>query len=69
LPPVCFGVLASVKMYEILTVESAVHGDRKAAGQALLAHPLGPPADQIQAVLDDILETNRNYLPQFWGQV
>ncbi len=68
LPPVCFGLLAAVKMYELLTVEAAVHGDRKAAYQALLVHPLGPEADQVQAVLDDMLETNRPYLPQFWGE-
>ena len=45
LPLVCFGLLAQVKSYELLTVEAAVHGDRKAAYQALLAHPLGPKAD------------------------
>lgn len=67
LPPACFGLLAAVKVYEVLTVEAAVHGDRDAAFAALLAHPLGPPADRVQAVLDDILETNRQYLPQFWG--
>jgi len=66
LPPVCAGLLAQVKSYELLTVEAAVHGDRRAAYQALLAHPLGPRADKIQAVLDDLLETNRAYLPQFW---
>jgi 6-phospho-beta-glucosidase len=65
LPPVCFGLLAAVKSYELLTVEAAVHGDRKAAYEALLAHPLGPPADQIPAVLDDLLETNWRFLPQF----
>jgi 6-phospho-beta-glucosidase len=65
LPPVCFGLLAHVKSYEILTVEAAIHGDRKAAYQALLAHPLGPSADRVQAVLDDLLKTNREYLPQF----
>jgi 6-phospho-beta-glucosidase len=65
LPPVCFGLLAAVKSYELLTVEAAVHGDRTALYQALLAHPLGPSADQIPAVLDDLLETNRRYLPQF----
>ncbi len=66
LPPVCYGLLAQVKSYELLTVEAAVHGDRKAAYQALLAHPLGPKADQVQAVLDDMLETNKMYLPRFW---
>jgi 6-phospho-beta-glucosidase len=66
LPAACFGLVAQVKVYELLTVEAAVHGDRNAAYQALLAHPLGPPADQIQAVLDDLLETHRTYLPQFF---
>jgi 6-phospho-beta-glucosidase len=65
LPPVCFGLIAQVKAYELLTVEAAVHGDRNAAYQALLANPLGPSADKVQAVLDDLLETHRDYLPQF----
>jgi 6-phospho-beta-glucosidase len=65
LPPVCFGLLAQIKTFEILTVEAAVHGDRNAAYQALLANPLGPSADKIDAVLDDMLETNKKYLPQF----
>lgn len=66
LPPVSFGLLAHVKSYELLTVEAAVHGDRNAAYQALLTHPLGPRADQVQVVLDDMLETNKKYLPQFF---
>jgi 6-phospho-beta-glucosidase len=68
LPLVCFGLLAQVKAYELLTVEAAVHGDRKAAFQALLAHPLGPTANRIQGVLDDMLTTSRQYLPKFWDQ-
>ena len=67
LPPVCFGLLAQVKSYELLTVEAAVHGDRNLAYQALLAHPLGPSADRVQAVLDDLLETHQAHLPQFWA--
>jgi 6-phospho-beta-glucosidase len=67
LPPVCFGLIAQVKSYELLTVQAAVNGDREAAYQALLAHPLGPAADKVQEVLDDLLETNRAYLPQFWA--
>ena len=66
LPPACFGLLAHVKAYELLTVEAAVHGDRQAAYQALLVHPLGPKADQVQNVLDDLLETNQAFLPQFF---
>ena len=66
LPPACAGLLAPVKAYELLTVEAAVHGDRKAAYEALLVHPLGPPADQVGVVLTDLLETNQVYLPQFF---
>jgi 6-phospho-beta-glucosidase len=65
LPAACFGLIAQIKSFEQLTVEAAVHGDRNAAYQALLAHPLGPAADQVQAVLDDLLETHKDYLPQF----
>ena len=66
LPAICFGLISSVKMYEILTVQAAVLGDRNAAYQALLAHPLGPSADRVQEVLDDMLETNKQWLPQFF---
>jgi 6-phospho-beta-glucosidase len=66
LPPAQFGLIAAVKAYELLTVEAAVLGDRDAAYQALMVHPLGPKGDKVQAVLDDILETHRPYLPQFW---
>jgi 6-phospho-beta-glucosidase len=67
LPLACQGLVAQVKAYELLTVEAAVHGDREAAYQALLANPLGPTADKVQAVLDDLLETHRAHLPQFWN--
>jgi 6-phospho-beta-glucosidase len=67
LPQSQFGLIAAVKSYEILTVEAAVHGDREAAYQALLANPIGPKADKIQAVLDDLLETHKEHLPQFWN--
>ncbi|MEO8354297.1 MAG: 6-phospho-beta-glucosidase [Chloroflexota bacterium] len=66
LPTSCFGLIAAVKAYELLTVEAAVHGDREAAYQALLVNPIGPKADKVQAVLDDLLETHKEHLPQFW---
>jgi len=65
LPPACFGLLSQIKMYELLTVQAAVYGDRNAAYQALLTHPLGPEADQVEAVLADMLAINKKYLPQF----
>lgn len=66
LPASCFGLISVVKMYELLTVEAAVHGDRNAAYQAMLVHPLGPRANKINEVLDDLLETNKQWLPQFF---
>jgi 6-phospho-beta-glucosidase len=66
LPPSCFGLIAHVKAYELLTVEAAVHGNRNAAYQALLANPIGPEADKVQEVLDDMLETHKPYLQQFF---
>jgi 6-phospho-beta-glucosidase len=67
LPTSCFGLISAVKAYELLTVEAAVHGDRESAYQALLVHPLGPKADKVQAVLDDLLETHKEHLPRFWN--
>jgi 6-phospho-beta-glucosidase len=65
LPPACSGLVAQVKAYEVLTAEAAVTGERRVAYQALLAHPLGPAADRVGAVLSDLLATHRPYLPQF----
>jgi len=67
LPPACYGLVARVKMFELLTVEAALQGDRRIAHQALLAHPLGPPADEVRRVLDDLLRTNRRWLPRFFA--
>lgn len=66
LPAACFGLISQIKMFELLTVEAAVHGDRNAAYQAMLSHPLGPSADKVQEVLNDLLETNKQWLPQFF---
>ena len=61
------GIIGHRRNEHVFTVEAAVHGDRQAAYQALLAHPLGPTADKVQTVLDDMLETHRAHLPQFWN--
>jgi 6-phospho-beta-glucosidase len=68
LPPICYGLIVQVKAYELLTIEAAVRGDRSAAHHALLAHPLGPDADEIVSVLEDMLNTHRTYLPRFWNE-
>jgi 6-phospho-beta-glucosidase len=59
------GLIQVVKAYESLTVEAAVSGDYGIALQALTVHPLVTSAKVAKAVLDDLLEAHKQYLPQF----
>jgi 6-phospho-beta-glucosidase len=67
LPAFADGLLRTVKAYELLTAQAAVSGDHDAAVQALLIHPLGPDAEQVLEVWQDLLDTHRSYLPLFDG--
>jgi alpha-galactosidase len=49
-----------------LCVDAAVHGDRQTALQCLLLDPVISDLDVAGHILDDYLETYREYLPQFW---
>lgn len=49
-----------------LCVDAAVQGDRQLALQCLLLDPVITDLDVAQQILDDYLETYREYLPQFW---
>jgi len=46
-------------------VEAAVHGDRNAALQALLLDPVVNGISQAEAILDEMLEVHKDFLPQF----
>lgn len=48
-----------------LYVDAAYHGDRGLALQAMLLDPMVTDIDTARAILDDLLETNQQYLPQF----
>ncbi|MBI2939780.1 MAG: alpha-glucosidase/alpha-galactosidase [Chloroflexi bacterium] len=48
-----------------LVVEAAVHGSRELALQALLMDPVVNSARKAEALLDDILTSHAEYLPQF----
>lgn len=56
------GLMQLIKAYESLTVEAAVKGDRKAAFEAMLLHPLMPNARGCAQLLDELLALNRPYL-------
>jgi len=68
LPIEVLGLVQKVKAYEHLTVEAAVEGSIEKAFFALLNHPLVPDADTALSLLRDILEANREHLPQFEGK-
>lgn len=60
------GLLQLMKNFEELTVEAAVHGDYGKALQALTVNPLVVSGRVAKTILDEILEKNKEYLPQFF---
>ena len=68
LPPEMLGLVQQMKAYERLTVTAAVHGDRKAALEALLANPLVARYNVARPLLDALLEANRAHLPRFFAR-
>ncbi|CDH03580.1 6-phospho-beta-glucosidase [Xenorhabdus bovienii] len=65
LPDSMSALTQQVKAFERLTIEAAVHGDRRAALLAMVAHPLIGDVALDSTLLDEILEINHMYLPQF----
>jgi len=65
LPEVVRALVISVKEYEKYAVKAAVCGDRDLAFKALLNNPLVHGADMAQALMEEILEANKKYLPNF----
>lgn len=66
LPAKIRGLIQSVKAYEELTVEAAITGDYNTALLALSIHPLVPSADIAESILNELLEVNKEYLPQYF---
>ena len=66
--PHIIALMRTVKAYEKLAVKAGLTGDRSAALEALLVHPLVGDFSKASAVLDEMLEANRAYLPRFFGR-
>lgn len=62
LPPLMNGLTQQVKDFERLTIEAAVHGVKQLA---LIANPLVADVNIAQALLEEVLESNKAWLPQF----
>lgn len=60
------GLMKAVKAYEKLAAEAALDGSYSAALGALMVHPLIGDYTKAKNVLDDMLEANKEYLPQFF---
>ncbi|WP_339206311.1 6-phospho-beta-glucosidase [Paenibacillus sp. FSL K6-3182] len=67
-PAAAKGLIHAVKVYEQLAIEAAVSGNRDTALLALAHHPLVDSTNDAQRMLDEMLEQNKAYLPQFFAE-
>lgn len=65
LPAEIIGLIQQVKAFEQLTIEAAAAGNRQKALLALVNNPFVPSSKVAKQLLNDILEANKEYLPQF----
>jgi len=61
-------MMQTLKGYERLAVEAAVHGDRAEAIRALCLNPLIHDINAATACFDELLEAHKRYLPQFFSR-
>jgi 6-phospho-beta-glucosidase len=55
-------LIRTMKDFELLTVDAAVHGDEEAALRALVTNPIGPPMSQAPAVWKRLKEVHAGWL-------
>lgn len=55
------GLIVTMKNFERLTIEAYKENSMKIAKQALLVHPLGPKAENVNDLLNELLEANQDY--------
>ena len=64
-PPQVWGLIAAVKNYEMLAVDAAIEGSVEKLKMALMAHPLVRDFALVEKLVPELLEANKEYLPQF----
>ncbi|MHA6484527.1 6-phospho-beta-glucosidase [Paenibacillus sp. strain BS8-2] len=67
-PEAAKGLIKAVKTYESLAIEAAVSGSRDKALLALASHPLIDSSNVAEAMLDEMLERNKIYVPRFFSK-
>ena len=60
------GLIQTVKAYEELTIQAALTGSREVAIEALMANPLVGSFSKANQFFSQVLENERNYIPQFY---
>jgi 6-phospho-beta-glucosidase len=66
LPETIRALCQQAKAWESWTVAAGVSGSRQEALMAMMTNPLVPSFEVARALLDEMLEANRDYLPQFF---
>jgi 6-phospho-beta-glucosidase len=66
LPETIRALCQQAKAWESWTVEAGVTGSRQAALMAMMVNPLVPSFNVARSLVDEMLEANRDYLPQFF---
>ena len=66
LPKAVNGLVQQIKSFEVAGSAAAVTGDKKKALLALMINPLVMSQKTAEAVLDELLEAHKEYLPQFF---
>lgn len=60
------GLVQTVKAYEELTIQAALTGSREVAIEALMANPLVGSFSRASRFFSQVLENERQYIPQFY---
>jgi 6-phospho-beta-glucosidase len=68
LPASIRALCRQAKEWESWTVEAGVTGDRRAALMALMTNPLVPSFAVAKAIMDEMMEAHKQYLPQFFPE-
>ncbi|MBI3683781.1 MAG: 6-phospho-beta-glucosidase, partial [Acidobacteria bacterium] len=68
LPETIRPLCQQAKAWESATVKAGVSGSRADALYAMMVNPLVPSFAAAKALVDEMLEANREYLPQFFPQ-
>lgn len=68
LPKAVNGLIQQIKSFEIAGSEAAFTGDKKKVLLALMINPLVMSQKTAKAVMEELLEAHREYLPQFYGR-